>query len=222
MQDDIRQIAHWIPDPDALRREGEKSWRTCPVTIAAAAMLDDDELDRLAGWLAPETPFMEKMAFSRLVRQHVPAPPADGAADLWTGVHRIVFHAWADRRFIAMVDFGKPPASDLEGYRTRYADGHLVLGSGNPDDRHSVIPDTVLAAAAGSPMTALLPHPMFDGLHWADDQDPGVVEPIFGKGPATPRPATMLKGPEVDIPLGVDPGARFAQFARERRAGFAA
>lgn len=165
---------------DGQRRRIAGTWRTCPVTIAAAAILSQGDAARLEEWLNQPLAFMDKFQSTR------PDATSD-AWTLWKGIDDIVFHAWADDRFIAVIKMGG-------GDGLQYGDATLGVGG--------EMPETLRVGASGRPMTELLPHPIFDGLSWSDTQE---------------ADAKWLTGPTVDIELGSSAGSRLARLVADRR-----
>lgn len=213
--EDIVQKTFWQPSPHTTEAERRPQWRTDPVTIAAACLLSRGELAHLERWL-------NETAGRAVMKTHRPDASTPRSA-LWKGIDTLTFHAWDGVRsndFTAHIDMGGTSPSDPEGFVYRYAGGSLFMGSGDPDNRAGAISESVLLAASNAPMTELLPHPIFAGLKWQADQDPGVIPPAFGKGPGTPRTATTLKGPPVDVGLSKVPGTAFAKLVEQRRAAF--
>lgn len=220
----------WMPDPVIAERDMQERWKTCPVTIAAAAMLDDAQLDHLATWLEDDRAFMDQLGFEisredredhgiegfRRMRAAQAPDPTEPRSRLWSGIGSIVFHAWADGRFFASIEMGAAiaeadgsPIRQVARHAFRYADATLVMASTSPGEMYADMPETLVAAAAGQPMTGLLAHPIFDGLDWAAEQP----EPSA----ASAGRSLYLRGPAVDMPLGVHPGTRLATLARLHR-----
>ena len=167
-------------------------------------MLADDDLEALSVWLKEDMEFDQQFESKspwefgeclnpvKLLTRNIDfAPGADeGRALLWRGIHRLRFTAWAQGRFIAIIDMGTP----VEGrdYNVRYADGSMAVDG--------KLPQSMMSGAAGRPMTELLPHPLFNGIRWSDDQS-----------------GDFLKGPSVDIALGVRPGKALQALAQNMR-----
>lgn len=92
----------------------------------------------------------------------------------------------------------------------------ILRGSvSNDGSTAATIPNSVIISASGNDMTKLLPHPVFHGLRWKYNQNPEMD--MFGKPKETHR---FLYGPEVDILLGKENGARFKELVLARRRTF--
>ena len=131
-------------------------WTTCPVTLRALAMLDDATLDAIVATI-DET----RAADTRFGPYGRPTahPPL---ATMWEGVDTVTLRALAHGRLVVDISF-----ATATGGLARYADGRF---EGTID-----LPDTLLTALAGGPITRLLDHPLFEGLRFMDELQAGDV-----------------------------------------------
>lgn len=178
------------------------AWKTCPVTVSVGGILTDEQLKALSEWLTPETKSMTEFTCER-PDESSPVYP------LWNNVDAVKFHAWAQGRFVVMLDLGGKLADHDFGFNVRYVDSAMVMGTGVAG-KPATIPESIKIAAQGRPMTEMLAHPIFHGIHWESDiPETGSVTSITSQ--------KTLTGPGCLIPLGSKPGRNFRSLALKRR-----
>lgn len=211
----------WNPDKDVLRKEANEEWKTCPVTIAAGALITEDQLQGLENWIN-EKNLSEAFPINRPFKVNMPHKEHE-VYPLWNGIGQIYFSAWIDKSITANIHMGKK--FDMEaGYEINYWAAEFAMFHPKPEKspKRIRLPDTMVTGMAGKPMTGILEHPIFHGLNWQEEQeyelyqDP--VNPFQKKLPDDARNGyRKMKGPIPHILLGVNPGAEMVRLIREKR-----
>lgn len=153
------------PHPHLVRR-----WTTCPVTVRAALLIPRDRRVDFVDWLLPHTPFRQEFVIE------ISQCDAD-VADLLQGIRALRFDC------SVMGAIGCEIRFEAQGsvHPVYHCNGFRGVD----------LPDTMLAALVGMPLTSIVDHPFLMDLHFRHDEM-----------------WTMPQGPADDVDLGEDRAGR--------------